>query len=520
MSRHYWKIFAGIVAVQLLLAWQVPITSDEAYFCTWADHLDVNYYDHPPMVGWLIFVFSLFGRHIFFFRLIAVLTGIIVALGIERVAARLLAAPEKSRLLSLVYLAAPLHVLFIPISTDTPLFLFTFLCGACFAWGVRRNRPALILLAGVFWGMAVLSKYFAALLLPGLLAWLLVYHRRRLMTRGLLLAAGAAPLALLHLYWNYNDCWRTLMFNVFNRNKDQNLSIGSFTEFVFSQVYLATPWVLYFLARQRRAVAAGIRRDENPFFWLAVVPLGLLGLLSFFNAGLHWTLSFYPFVFLAMVDLTPEALHRIVRYSLIFSSVHVAVIAGVLLLPVSDWPKVPLVGKQAVKYDADIVMGFYGDEIFRRLAAHGDDDVLATPGYTTSALMAYHSGKHFVVFNDDDRNGRNDDKVTDFRKLDGKDFLILSTRPVNPGQRQDYSLYFNRFRIEPLTVRGADYTLVRGFGFRFEAYRSRHLAKMLKDCYDIPEFLPVGDCFFYDRYFPEYGQGRTSNVQRRTSNNG
>jgi hypothetical protein len=503
MTRHYWKIFAGIVFVQLLLAWQVPITSDEAYFYTWAAHLDVNYYDHPPMVGWLIFLFSLAGRHIFFFRLIAVVTGIVTAVGIERITARLFGAPDKSRLVSLVYLAAPLHVLFVPIATDTPLFLFTFLCGACFAWGAGREKPLLIFLSGVFWSLAVLSKYFAGLLLPGIFLWLLVYRRRRLLSWGALLAAGAAPMILLHLYWNYNDCWRTVMFNVFNRNKDHTLSLQSFGEFAVSQLYLATPWLLYYLVRQGRALIGGIGRDRNPFFALAAVPLALLALLSFFDSSLHWTLSFYPFVFLLTVYLSAGALERIARLSLLFSALHVLLIGAVLMIPISAWPDIPVAGAYAKRYYSDIVMGYHGDEIYERLRAQGGDPVLATPGYTTSSLMAYHSGRHFVVFNDDDRNGRNDDKETDFRKLDGRNFLILSTLAVKPNEKEDYQKYFDNIRIETLTVRGARYSLVHGNGFRYPAYRRRHLKKVLKDCYDIPGFLPVGDCFFYDRYFPE-----------------
>jgi 4-amino-4-deoxy-L-arabinose transferase-like glycosyltransferase len=503
MNRHYWKIFAAIVAVQLLLAGLVPITSDEAYFYTWAAHLDVNYYDHPPMVGWLIALFSLAGRQIFFFRLIAIFTGIVVAVGIERVGTRLLAAPQKSRRVSLVYLAAPLHVLFVPISTDTPLFLFTFLCGASFAWGVREEKTAPILLAGFFLSLAILSKYFAGLLLPGLFFWLLFYRPRRLLPWGLVLAAGAAPLILLHLYWNYNDCWRTLMFNVFNRNKDHVLSVASFGEFVVYQLYLATPWVLYYLVRQRKAVVEGIRSDRNPFFALAAVPLALLGLLSFLDTSLHWTLSFYPFAFLLLVYLKTGALDRIIRFSLIFSAVHVLVILVVVLMPIARWPDIPVVGWMAQRYYADIVMGFHGDEIYQRIHEDGGDPVLATPGYTTSALMEYHTGRHFVVFNDDDRNGRNDDKVTDFRRLDGRDFSILSTLPVTAPEKKDYRKYFSDVRIETFTVHGARYRLVKGFGFRYKLYLRRHLKKVLKDCYDIPGYLPVGDCFFYDRYFPD-----------------
>jgi hypothetical protein len=117
--------------------------------------------------------------------------------------------------------------------------------------------------------------------------------------------------------------------------------------------------------------------------------------------------------------------------------------------------------------------------------------------------MTYHSGKHFIVFMDDDRNGRNDDKLTDFKALDGRNILILSTLKVKPNEYQDYRNYFKRLMIDTLSVREAEYTLIFGEGFQYHKYRDTYLSKILLDCYDIPEFLPIGNCFFFNRYFPE-----------------
>ena len=30
------------------------MTGDEAYFVLWGRHPDLGFYDHPPMVGWLL----------------------------------------------------------------------------------------------------------------------------------------------------------------------------------------------------------------------------------------------------------------------------------------------------------------------------------------------------------------------------------------------------------------------------------------------------------------------------------
>jgi len=33
----------------------VPFTGDEAYFTYWGVYADLGYYDHPPMIGWLLY---------------------------------------------------------------------------------------------------------------------------------------------------------------------------------------------------------------------------------------------------------------------------------------------------------------------------------------------------------------------------------------------------------------------------------------------------------------------------------
>ncbi|NVM20611.1 MAG: glycosyltransferase family 39 protein [Desulfobacterales bacterium] len=495
MERHYKKIFVATVIIKLILAYFIPITSDEAYFLTWGENLDVNYYDHPPMVGWIVYLFSLLGNHISFSRLFPIICGIIVAIAIYLIVRDVFKDETKARLIALIYLAAPLNILFVLISTDTPLFLFVFLSGVFFYYGINLKNSVSLLVSGIFLGLALLSKYFAGLLLIAFACYLILRRNRDAIKNGLILVSGAAPFVLLHFYWSYNNCWTNLMFNVFSRNKSQSLGLGTFFSFLGFQVYLATPWLLYYLAKNTKRIKAGIRRDNNLFFHLSFIPICILGILSFFDASLHWSISFYPFLFLLLVYLEGAHLLKIIKYSAIFSLIHVIIIVAALSLPVETFKK--------HEYYRDIVMGFYGDEIYENLKKHNSKYVLGTPGYTTAALMTYHSDQRFIVFMDYDRNGRNDDKVTDFRSLDGRNILILSTLKVKERQHGEYKDYFERVAVDTINVRGYDYTIVLGEGFKYEKYRNGYLTKILQDCYDIPKLLPVGDCFFCDRYFPE-----------------
>src|SRR5262249_32779761 len=47
---------ALILAFRLWLSAAVPFTGDEAYFTYWGVYPDFGYYDHPPMIGWLLYL--------------------------------------------------------------------------------------------------------------------------------------------------------------------------------------------------------------------------------------------------------------------------------------------------------------------------------------------------------------------------------------------------------------------------------------------------------------------------------
>ncbi|MFN5154505.1 MAG: glycosyl transferase, partial [Gemmatimonadota bacterium] len=49
-----WGALLGILLLRLIFAATVPLVPDEAYYWTWSRHLAGGYFDHPPMIAWLI----------------------------------------------------------------------------------------------------------------------------------------------------------------------------------------------------------------------------------------------------------------------------------------------------------------------------------------------------------------------------------------------------------------------------------------------------------------------------------
>ncbi|RJP82445.1 MAG: hypothetical protein C4522_03075 [Desulfobacteraceae bacterium] len=489
MEKHYSKIFLIIILVKLFFAWIFPVTTDEAYWLILGNHPDVNYYDHPPMSGWAIYLFSLPGGHVFFARLYTILYGILVALGIYVAGKKLGHDPDKAKLASLIFLVSPLHVLFVLIATDTSLCVFVFLAGISFYFGNARNKRSLIFLSGMFLGLAVLSKYFSGLMLIAMMVSLFVCRRwKQAILDSIILVSGAIPFVLLHLYWSSLNCWTNFMFNVINRNQNIETEYTGLVVFFALQVYLCTPWLLYYMFQDYRQIREGIKKDGNLFFLLFLVPLLLLGFVSLHHTGLHWYFSFYPFLFPCLFYIRTESLRKVVKYSALFTGVHLVIVAVALVIPTETL--------KGFKHYKTLLIYRHGDEIYQAIQKkYGDHYIPAGNSYSTASVMTYYSGREFMVFAGGSKYGRHFDKLNDFRELDGKDILIFASG-------EDYHEYFDQVEQDTLTIRHHDFPITIGKGFRYQRYRDVFLAWVREKFYDIPDFLPVNRCFFLDRYFP------------------
>src|SRR5260364_354804 len=86
MCNHPWRFVRSAVLIalpiKLILVFSLPITADEAYYFIWGHFLSGGYYDHPPLIGWLLYLFQLLGAHPLSVRLPAVLLTPIVGCAI------------------------------------------------------------------------------------------------------------------------------------------------------------------------------------------------------------------------------------------------------------------------------------------------------------------------------------------------------------------------------------------------------------------------------------------------------
>src|SRR3954467_4373674 len=81
-NTRYALLVAAVLAFKIWLAWWFPVTGDEAYFIVWGVQPDWGYYDHPPMVGWLLAAMSRLSLAPWVLRLPAIALPAVLAIGI------------------------------------------------------------------------------------------------------------------------------------------------------------------------------------------------------------------------------------------------------------------------------------------------------------------------------------------------------------------------------------------------------------------------------------------------------
>jgi hypothetical protein len=122
---------------------------------------------------------------------------------------------------------------------------------------------------------------------------------------------------------------------------------------------------------------------------------------------------------------------------------------------------------------------------------------LSTDGYAVAALLAYHTRRPVPVFGAGSSHARHDDILTDWRRFEGRDLLVFRREPP---ALEAYRPYFREVEAQAVHARGTTHYAVLGRGFDYAAYRERVLRIVNERWYRIPAWLPVGGCYFFERY--------------------
>jgi 4-amino-4-deoxy-L-arabinose transferase-like glycosyltransferase len=495
---------AFIAALALLRLWlsrALPLTGDEAYHWVWSRHLDWGYYDHPPLTAWLIWLTTrLFGEGLVAVRLTAAVSGAVAALALLALARRLFGSAAAG-LWSVAMLAvAPVFAgLGLLITTDPPL-LAAWALSLYVSWrAAEEGKARWWALAGLCFGLAVLSKLIGLLLAPcfGLFLLLSRRHRRWLATpRPYLALALGLVLASPFFWWNAHHGWATFLFNVSLRHETRGLALGVFLLFWAGQLAVLSP--LLFLALAGSAARAWrwarVSADPRGLFLLCfALPLLFFGLSSLYTeVGAHWpAVGYLSLILAASAPLGAGRWTRSYCRLRAWGLATAAVITAFFLL-LAPCPQLvhPLIAHFNPR-EADKLLAEYSGwrELARRVArVRGEMSrqgpvFLTTPSYSLSSRLTYYlpGHPHVTVIGPGSPHGQNYAFWDDFAALVGQDALFVSEWP--PDSKPEVMAYLRPAfeRIEagpplPRRYRGrivGHFYLLRCCGFRGITWQER-----------------------------------------------
>lgn len=287
----------------LWLCLSMPVFAQEAYYWSYAQHPDLSYFDHPPMVAWLIWLGThLLGDGVAGIRLGTFLCGFGTTwLGVLWL--RQLGVEPWVRCGWIVCShAMPLFLAYRFLTTpDPPLLFFWTLCMYAL-WRARGGSIGWWLLAGLAAGCALLSKYTAAFLAIAGVILLLgdPVMRKQLRRRGLYLGVLAACVTFLPvILWNVGNHFESFRFQTQGRWKEAELGYRWLLEFLGGQFGGMHPILALFMPVSAWWLVRRALSRDIPSLWLLAfglpMPLFFLANALFIQVKVNWLLpNFLP----------------------------------------------------------------------------------------------------------------------------------------------------------------------------------------------------------------------------------
>jgi hypothetical protein len=213
MNKQLSWLIAGTFIVKCILAMFTELNNDEVYYWTYAQHLQWNYFDHPPMIALLLrlFTFNLSFQHEFFLRLGPMICAIISTHLVYLIGKRL-KDEMTGTIAAMLFIASPYDnviagLLVIP---DAPMLMF-------WLWSVwlmlrisgshnSRKIKQRLLLLGVAIGCCISSKVHGIFLWAGFLTYIVLCQRSLLRNPFLYYALFITAIFIIPVfYWNLSN---------------------------------------------------------------------------------------------------------------------------------------------------------------------------------------------------------------------------------------------------------------------------------------------------------------------------
>jgi hypothetical protein len=403
---HFFLLFW--LVLNLLQVSFTELTSDEGYYWFYTQHLQWGYYDHPPLIAFLIKCGSAILPGELGIRFFNVLLS---TAGLSLFFTLLPQNLKQSNRTYLVLLSAPLlHYLTFLLFPDGPLLFFSLLFLCLYKRFLQQQNVIAALLLGVsLVGMAY-AKYHGALVLIFTIA-----ANPRLLRSGYFYLAlfVAAFLFAPHLWWQYTHQFPTLKYHLSGRTGQWGLRhVG---EYISQQLVAIGPGLIFipFVCRTTDLF-------ERTLKFIIIGSFGFFLLSSFKTfVHFHWTsIALYPLLYFAVAYYNRPEKGRLFRW-LILPFVVLFFVARLLLM-------VPVIPNMHAGEDYYHGRKAWAEELS---ALAGNRPIFMPNNLREASLYSYYSGKLGVTLYNRPEKKSQYEMWGYEDSLQGKEVLLVSKYP-------------------------------------------------------------------------------------------
>lgn len=357
IKRYILLLLAFSAAIRAVLAASFALGNDEVYYWTYALYPSLSYFDHPPMVAWLIrfFTANLTLNQEFFVRLASIVAGTLNTLLIFSLGRKL--KDELTGWYAALLYTASVYGFIITgtfILPDTPQTVFWLaalrlmtdvLPDHLLTTGSRRK----MLLTGILLGAGMLSKYSTAFLWLGMMIFILVKNRRWLAAwqfyaANILILLLFAPVIL----WNADNSFISFSFHSQRIALSEHLiNFNSFVTELGGEMLYSNPVnvILFILALIAILRMPARRRNDGVrlLLWSGLPLILVFWIVSLFRSTLpHWSgpgyMSLIPVTAFWLRSLHENLFPKAVKTSLAAAGVVLTVSLIQITTGIIPWP--------------------------------------------------------------------------------------------------------------------------------------------------------------------------------------
>nr|WP_321265462.1 glycosyltransferase family 39 protein [uncultured Sulfurimonas sp.] len=446
--KNFLYFISFVALLRLALAPFVGLGVDEAHYVLYALNLDLSYFDHPPLVGWVQYIFtSIFGTNEFGARVAAIIIGFVTSIFIYKLIYDINKNTNEAFIAVLALHASFLfNALFLMLMPDTLLFLLILPIIFTVIKIEQNNTLSSWLVLGILLGLAGLAKYTAILFIAPIIIYIIIKKRYELFyTPKIIPSIIIAFIIILPvIIWNIQNDWSSFAYQSSHVVGSSTIDWNGFVTSLGAQIGAYNPFLapLAFYGLYKALMS------KNSTLFLTAL-FGLVMIVFFTYASLykpalpHWSALFYmlfiPIGTFYILQVSTKYLKFAIGFGLILSTISYAEL-GFKFIPQPDYKSL----------HRDI----YGwNTIMKKANEHIKDkktQAIALTNWTlASRALYYNRNFNSRVYLIDDRDDQFD--VWEKEKPFGKDLIIINTdafkKEINTYMKCDKVVKLSEFDI-------------------------------------------------------------------------